>query len=82
MKKLQTHHGQVFLGFISIYGFFRFFIEFLRAENPVFLLGMTLSQVLGIVFISAAVFTWKKIVKNQALQIMPETKAKDLTNTK
>lgn len=82
LKKLQTHHGQIFLGFISIYGFFRFFIEFLRAENPVFLLGMTLSQFLGILFITAAVFTWKKIIKNQALQIMPETKTKDLTSLK
>ena len=78
LRKFQSHYGQIFLGFISIYGFFRFFIEFLRAENPVFLLGMTLSQVLGIVFITTAIIIWKRNLKNQELQIMPAIQVKDL----
>ena len=72
IKHKQTHHGQVFLGFISLYGFFRFFIEFLRAENPVVLFGMTLSQLLSIIFITASIIIWKINLKNKELEIMPD----------
>ncbi|MBQ3643323.1 MAG: prolipoprotein diacylglyceryl transferase [Candidatus Riflebacteria bacterium] len=81
-KKRQTHYGQTFLGFISLYAFFRFFIEFIRAENPVFLLGMTLSQVLSIVFITASIIVWKYNLKNKELEIMPEMKAVSLEEIK
>lgn len=82
IKQKQTHHGQIALGFISLYGFFRFFIEFLRAENPVFLLGMTLSQVLSLVFITVSIITWKQITKNKELEIMPNTNEVSLEKVK
>ena len=77
-RKYRTHYGQIFLGFISLYGFFRFFIEFLRAENPVILLGMTLSQILSIVFIISSIIVWKINLKNKELEIMPDMNEKKL----
>ena len=64
-KKRQTFDGQLFLSFISFYAFFRFFIEFIRVENPIFFLGMTLSQVISIIFIFISVIIWKSKVRNQ-----------------
>ena len=82
IKHRQTHYGQVFLGFISLYGFFRFFIEFIREENPVFLLGMTLSQLLSILFITSSIIIWKINLKNKELEIMPDTNEVSLENVK
>ena len=82
IKYKQTHHGQIALGFLSLYGFFRFFIEFLRAENPVFLLGMTLSQLLSIIFIITSIIIWKINNKNKELEIMPNTNEVSLENVK
>ena len=82
IKHKQTHHGQVLLGFISLYAFFRFFIEFIRAENPVFLLGMTLSQVLSILFITISIIIWKINNKNKELEIMPDTNEVSLEKAK
>ena len=82
MKHKQSHHGQVFLGFISLYGFFRFFIEFIRAENPVFFLGMTLSQLLSIIFIISSIIIWKINLKNKSLEILPDTNEVSLEGLK
>ena len=82
IKHKQTHHGQVALGFLSLYAFFRFFIEFLRAENPVFLCGMTLSQVLSIIFIITSIVLWKINLKNKELEIMPNTSEISLEKVK
>lgn len=82
LKKRQTHYGQVALGFLSLYAFFRFFVEFIRAENPVFLLGMTLSQVLSIIFIILSIIVWRVNLKNKELEIMPDMGVKTLENMK
>jgi phosphatidylglycerol:prolipoprotein diacylglycerol transferase len=71
-KKRHTHYGQLCLSFLSLYAFFRFFIEFIRAENPVFLFGMTLSQNISIGIIVVSIIIWKIITKNNDLKIMPE----------
>ena len=76
--KYMTHHGQIFLGFISLYSIFRFFIEFIRAENPVFLFGMTLSQFLSLIFILISVIIWRRNLKSRELQIMPEMTVKEI----
>ena len=67
-RKRQTHFGQIFLGFISMYAFFRFFIEFLRVENPVFFLGMTLSQIISLLLIATSIILWNIIKKNKNLE--------------
>lgn len=69
IKKYQTHYGQVFLSFISIYGFFRFFIEFIRVENPAILLGMTLSQIISIILIILSIIIWKINKNNKSLEL-------------
>lgn len=82
MKKRQTHHGQLFLGFISLYGFFRFFIEFLRAENPIFVMGITLSQTLSLVFITASIIIWQIIRRHNDLELLPDTSMQRLDEKK
>ena len=69
IRKKQSHYGQLFLSYISLYAFFRFFIEFIRAENPVVLLGMTLSQVISIILIVTSIIVWKFIRNNKDLEI-------------
>ncbi|MBD3296806.1 MAG: prolipoprotein diacylglyceryl transferase [Candidatus Omnitrophica bacterium] len=39
--------GGVFAAYLLIYGFFRFFVEFLRADNPAVYAGLTLSQLIS-----------------------------------
>ncbi len=78
LQKYKTHYGQTILGFISLYGFFRFFIEFLRAENPVVMLGMTLSQIISIILILLSIIVWKINNKNKELEVMPDMKEEKL----
>jgi len=54
--------GEIFLGYCALYSMKRFFIEFLRGDNPQIMLGLTISQIISvIVFVLAvAIFTQKK----------------------
>jgi phosphatidylglycerol---prolipoprotein diacylglyceryl transferase len=56
-------HGQVFCTVILSYGLIRFWMEFLRADNSPIYFGFTLSQVISVAMISAAVavFCWRRI---------------------
>jgi phosphatidylglycerol:prolipoprotein diacylglycerol transferase len=48
--------GQIFLIYLLLYALKRFFIEFLRADNPIIFLGLTLFQALSIIlFLSSIV---------------------------
>lgn len=82
IKKRQNHHGELFLGYISIYGFFRFLLEFIRAENPIFMFGITLSQVIGLASIILSLVIWMFIKKDKSLQIMPSTEEQSLEGKK
>ena len=47
--RFRRRYGEVFLLFCLLYSAHRFAIEIFRADNPVFLWGMTISQTLSIV---------------------------------
>ncbi|MCM8760586.1 MAG: prolipoprotein diacylglyceryl transferase [Candidatus Omnitrophica bacterium] len=60
-------NGEIFLGYCMLYADKRFFMEFLRGDNPKILMGLTLSQLISIsVFmVASALFVymlerWKK----------------------
>lgn len=50
--------GQIFLSYCMLYSFTRFFIEFLRGDNPSFVFGLTISQLIGGIgfFVSSAIY--------------------------
>ncbi|GAB4275966.1 MAG: prolipoprotein diacylglyceryl transferase [Candidatus Rifleibacteriota bacterium] len=77
-RNKRRNFGEVFLASASLYSFFRFFIEFYRAENPIVALGMRLSQIIAILIIVASYFTWRIIAKNTRLRILPDTEIKKI----
>jgi len=77
-RKLQRNHGEVFLASVALYSICRFFIEFLRAENPVVFWGMHLSHFIGIGILAAAFITWKFIDSSKKLRILPTNETKEL----
>ena len=55
LQKKYPSQGYAFPAFTIMYGFSRFFIEFLRKNQPV-LLGLTSSQIISVIVIIIAVF--------------------------
>jgi phosphatidylglycerol:prolipoprotein diacylglycerol transferase len=51
--------GEAFLGYCMLYSCKRFFIEFLRADNPRIILDLTMSQLVGIAAFIAAAYLFK-----------------------
>ncbi|MCK5451171.1 MAG: prolipoprotein diacylglyceryl transferase [Candidatus Omnitrophica bacterium] len=47
-RKKQYFDGQIFALYLILYSLLRFFIDFLRGDNPLVLAGLKLSQVIGI----------------------------------
>jgi phosphatidylglycerol:prolipoprotein diacylglycerol transferase len=78
-RNRQRNFGEIFLASASLYSFFRFFIEFFRAENPVIFMGMKLSQLIGIIIIIASFYVRKQIDQSRKLRILPETETKELS---
>jgi len=52
--------GEIFLGYCMLYSCKRFFIEFLRGDNPRMLFGLTMSQMISLVVFFAAVYLFKR----------------------
>lgn len=78
LRKIRRNYGEIFLVSASLYSFFRFFIEFFRAENPVVFMGMRLSQLIGIAIIIAAYIAWRCIDDYKKLRIMPSCEIESL----
>jgi phosphatidylglycerol:prolipoprotein diacylglycerol transferase len=57
--KRRDWEGQVISKFMLGYGVIRFCLEFLRADNPAAFAGLTLSQVISIVMIVAAIAAFR-----------------------
>ncbi len=72
LRKFRRNHGEIFLACMALYGFFRFFIEFLRAENPEIVFGLKLSQLIGIGVIVASAAAWKIIDRSREYRILPD----------
>lgn len=62
LQKLKVKEGVVLISYGLLYSAGRFFMEFLRADNSVVVLGFTFSQFTGVlVFIGCVLLLWKKI---------------------
>lgn len=69
-------YGHSFLACMGLYGFLRFLIEFWRADNPVFLLGMSLSQVVGLAMVAASALLWYILARHTDLRLPPMSTGK------
>ena len=59
-RKKTAFAGSVFLLYLLCYGFFRFIVEFLRGDQEILFLGLTLPQFLSILLVGMSLFFWKK----------------------
>lgn len=75
-RQYRRNYGEAFLASMSLYGFFRFFIEFWRAENPIITLGMTLSQLIAIAIIALCYVCWLLIARGKKHRVLPQTDLK------
>jgi len=56
IRRVKRYDGQIFLFYILFYSAARYFIEFLRGDNPVVFAGMTISQSISLLlFLAAAI---------------------------
>jgi phosphatidylglycerol:prolipoprotein diacylglycerol transferase len=51
----KQFEGEIFLGYCALYSYKRFLIEFMRGDNPRMLFGLTISQVISVIVLVAAV---------------------------
>ncbi|MCX5700928.1 MAG: prolipoprotein diacylglyceryl transferase [Candidatus Omnitrophica bacterium] len=60
IMQVRPHkNGEIFFAYLFFYSIKRFFVEYLRADNPVIIFGLTLFQILSIaVFILAAIYLY------------------------
>ncbi|EKD84268.1 MAG: hypothetical protein ACD_39C00141G0001, partial [uncultured bacterium] len=64
---------------MASYSVIRFFIEFVRAENPAVLAGLTMAQLIGILALAASIVAWKKISASKAMRVMPNLSAVEIS---
>ena len=62
LRKRLPSNGRTLFLYLILYSAFRFFIEFLRGDNPAVWLGLTVSQLISTAIFAAAVASWKIIL--------------------
>lgn len=62
----KRYDGQVFLGFVAGYAVLRFLLEFMRDDDRGGLLGLSTSQLIGVVLVGAAVWAHRARVARLA----------------
>ncbi len=60
----KRYHGQVMLFFVGSYAFFRFLIEFVRADQRGGIGAVSTSQIIALVTVAAAIYFYFRLNKN------------------
>lgn len=79
LRAYRRNYGEIFLTGMASYSVIRFFIEFVRAENPAVLAGLTMAQLIGILALAASIVAWKKISASKAMRVMPNLSAVEIS---
>jgi len=58
IRSKKKSQGSVIIAYIVTYSFYRFFVEFLRGDNPGIVYGFTLSQVISMAMLIAGVLVY------------------------
>ena len=61
LRKRAPSNGRMLFLYLIFYSVFRFFIEFLRGDNMLSVMGLTFSQAVSVVIFAIAVILWKTI---------------------
>jgi len=61
LRKRVPRNGRTFFLYLMMYSVSRFLIEFMRGDNPVILMGLTISQLISVAIFMAAAILWKII---------------------
>ncbi len=54
----RSFDGQIFWGYLILYPVYRFAVEFLRADNQPFVLGLTIAQIMSVTLFGCALVAW------------------------
>jgi len=63
LQERRRFSGEIFLAYVFAYSFQRYFIEFLRGDNPAVVFGMTTSQLMSVLFFALSFFIYRKYLK-------------------
>lgn len=69
LQDKRRFNGQIFILYFLFYSSFRFFIEFLRGDNPIIFFHLTFSQIISIIIFIFAILGYIKMNKDEKLQI-------------
>ncbi|MBI4845947.1 MAG: prolipoprotein diacylglyceryl transferase [Candidatus Omnitrophica bacterium] len=69
IENKKKFYGQTVFSYMMLYGLLRFFIEFLRADNPVICLGLTLFQCISIFLFAVGSAGYVYIKKRTAVYL-------------
>jgi len=61
LRRRTPSNGRTFFLYLMLYSAFRFFIEFLRGDDMLAVMGLTFSQFISVIIFTAAVISWKTI---------------------
>lgn len=61
LRRRVPGNGRTFFLYLIMYSAFRFFIEFLRGDNPAVLMNLTVFQIMSIIILAISVILWKII---------------------
>ncbi|MFH1837158.1 MAG: prolipoprotein diacylglyceryl transferase [Candidatus Omnitrophota bacterium] len=61
LKRKKMFDGYIFSMYMMLYGVLRFFLEFIRADNPAVLFDLKLSQIIGIATFFAGALTYNSL---------------------
>lgn len=59
LRKCVPANGRTLFLYLILYSCIRFAIEFLRGDNPVIMMGLTISQIISVVIFVTAAILWK-----------------------
>jgi len=61
LRRRVPSNGRTFFLYLILYSVFRFFIEFIRGDNMLVIMGLTFSQFISLIILTAAAILWKVI---------------------
>lgn len=61
LRKIKPGNGKTILLYLLFYAAFRFFNEFLRGDNPIALMGLTISQIISVIVFIIAIILWRSL---------------------
>lgn len=59
LRRRKPGNGKTIFLYLVLYSTFRFFNEFFRGDDPIALMGLTISQIISIIVLANAIILWR-----------------------